>query len=208
VTTQTQPVPFIATWSGERPFQRTVVYSGQGGIAYADETPDDRDQHGVLWIGRAPGRGVGRPQYGDVHPDRQRSAMQYLLCQVCGQPADRDDRGVLWVVEDHRGDWEGWPEGLLTTHPPLCLPCAGAAVKMCPHLGNGRIVALRVAESEACAVYGRIWSSSAFGRPVRTGVADVIAFGTPAVRWVLAGQLVRSLHGCTPVDLQHELARR
>ncbi|MFM9464863.1 hypothetical protein ACKI1K_18660 [Streptomyces scabiei] len=199
-------VPFIAAWSGEQPHRRTVIYSGQGGIAYADEGPEDRDQHGVLWNGRALAQGTGRPAYGDVHPERQRIAMQYLLCQVCGRSADRDDRGVLWVVEDNRGDWDGWPERLMTTHPPLCLPCAGKAVEMCPHLVDSSI-AVRVRDSEACAVYGRIWSSSAFGRPVRTAVKDVVTFGSPAARWVLAGQLVRSLDGCTLVDLQRELAR-
>ncbi|MFI1467663.1 hypothetical protein [Streptomyces wuyuanensis] len=200
-------VPFIAAWSGEQQLDRTVVYSGQGGIAYADETPEDRDQYGVLWNGRAVARGAGRPQYGDVHPMRQRQAMQYLLCQVCGDPADRDDRGVLWLIEDNRRDWQGWPNDLLTTHPPICLPCAGKAVAMCPHLVDSN-VAVRVLGSEVCAVYGRMWSSSAFGHPVRTANADVVAYGTTAARWVLAGQLVRSLHGCTFVDLQREVARR
>lgn len=200
-------VPFVSAWSGEQQLAREVIYSGQGGIAYADETPEDRDQHGVLWNSRALAHGNGRPEYGDIHPERQRIAMQHLLCQVCGRAADRDRRGVLWVVEDHRGEWDGWPEGLMTTHPPLCVPCARKAVELCPHLVDSSI-AVRVADSDACAVYGRIWSSSAFGRPVRTAVKEVVAFGSPAARWVLAGQLVRSLHGCTFVDLRYEIARR
>ncbi|MFF9284332.1 hypothetical protein [Streptomyces griseosporeus] len=200
-------VPFIAAWSGEHPLCGPVVYSRKGGIAYADEAPEDRDQFGVLWQRRALAQGTGRPRYGEVHPERQRVVMQYLLCQVCGRPAERNDSGVLWVVEDHRKDWDGWPEGLMTTHPPLCLPCAGKAVEQCPNLVD-RSVALRVTGSEVCAVYGRIWSSSAFGRPVRTAVRDVVALGSAASRWVLAGQLVRSLHGCTLIDLHHELARR
>jgi hypothetical protein len=199
-------VPFIAAWSGEQQLAREVVYSGQGGIGYADETPEDRDQHGVLWNGRALAQGTGRPAYGDVHPQRQRIAMQHLLCQVCGRAADQNDDGVLWLVEDHRDDWTGWPDGLMTTHPPLCVPCARKAVEQCPHLIDSS-VAVRVTGSEPCAVYGRVWSSSAFGRPVRTGVKDVVPFGSTAARWVLAGQLVRSLHGCTFVDLQRELAR-
>ncbi|MGA5489545.1 hypothetical protein ACPCK1_17535 [Streptomyces pseudogriseolus] len=200
-------VPFIAAWSGEQQLDRTVVYSGHGGIAYADETPEDRDQYGVLWNGRAMARGTGRPLYGNVHPMRQRMAMQHLLCQVCGDPAGRDRLGVLWLIEDNRHDWKGWPNDLLTTHPPVCLPCAGKAVEMCPHLVDS-YVAVRVRESDVCAVYGRMWSSSALGRPVKAGNADVVAFGTLAARWVLAGQLVRSLNGCTFVDLQRELARR
>ena len=175
-------VPFIAAWSGEQQLTRKVVYSGQGGIAFADEAPEDRDQFGVLWNGRAVSQGSGSPRYGEVHPARQRVAMQYLMCQVCGRPADRDrNGGVLWVVEDHRGDWDRWPENLMTTHPPLCLPCARKAVEQCPHLVDSS-VALRVRNSEVCAVYGRIWSSSAFGHPVRTANKDVVAYGTAAAR--------------------------
>ncbi|MET9729215.1 hypothetical protein ABZZ79_00690 [Streptomyces sp. NPDC006458] len=204
--TRPDVVPFIAAWSGEQQLAREVVYSGQGGIAYADETPEDRDQYGVLWNGRSLARGAGRPEYGNVHPERQRIAMQYLLCQVCGHTADRDDRGVLWVVEDHRGEWDRWPEGLMTTHPPLCVPCARKAVEVCPHLVDSSI-AIRVIGSEVCGVHGRIWSSSPFGRPVRKDVKEVVTFGSPAARWVTAGQLVRSLHGCTFVNLRYELAQ-
>jgi hypothetical protein len=198
-------VPFIAAWSGEPRHRRTIVYSGRGGIGFADETPEDRDQYGVLWLGRALAQGTGRPQYGDVHPARQRVAMEHLLCQVCGRPAARDRRGWLWLLEDARGDWRGWPNDLLTTHPPVCLPCAGEAVRMCPHLID-RSVAVRVRDSQVCAVYGRIWASSAFGYPVRTENRGVVAYSSPAARWVLAAQLVRSLHGCTIVDLAAELA--
>ena len=132
--TRPDTVPFIAAWSGEPPITRTVVYGSRWGIAYADETPEDRDQHGVLWNARALRQGTGRAIYGDVHPGRQRVAMDHLLCQVCGRAADRDDRGLLWLLEDTHGDWARWPEGLMTTHPPLCLPCAGKSVQMCPHL--------------------------------------------------------------------------
>ncbi|MFE9810727.1 hypothetical protein [Streptomyces sp. NPDC005548] len=199
-------VPYIAAWSGEQPHRRQVVYGPRGGLAFADETIEDRDQHGVLWNGRAMRRGAGRPAYGDVHPARQRVAMEHLLCQVCGHAAHRDARGVLWLIEDARGEWDGWPEGLLTTHPPVCLPCAGMAVRMCPHLAGGGTLAVRVRSSDACAVYGRVWSSSPFGQPLRTAARDVVAYGTAAARWVVAGQLVRSLHDCTVVDLQAELA--
>jgi hypothetical protein len=206
--TPTRPdvVPFVAAWSGEQPFTRKIIYSGRGGIAFSDETHEDRDQHGVLWNGRAMAQGTGRPEFGDVHPDRQRVAMEFLLCQVCGKSADRDGDGMLWLVEDHRGDWKDWPNNLLTTHPPICLPCAGKAVEQCPHL-IGSNVAVRVRESDVCGVHGRIWSSSAFGHPVPTAVKNVVTYGTSAARWVLAGQLVRSLHGCTIVDLQREVVR-
>lgn len=199
-------VPFIAPWSGEQPHTRKMIYSARGGIAFADETAEDRDQYGVLWHGRALAQGTGRPEYANVHPMRQRVAMEHSLCQVCGMSADRNPDGMLWLLEDDRDAYKGWPNDLLTTHPPVCLPCAGKAVEQCHHLASSS-VAVRVRESEVCGVYGRVWSPSAFGYPVRTGIKDVAAYGTPAARWMLAGQLVRSLHGCTIVDLQRELAR-
>jgi hypothetical protein len=200
-------VPFISAWSRELPPRRQVVYAAGSGIAYVDETPEDRDQHGVLWNGRTLRQGHGRPRYGDVHPGRQRVAMEHLLCQVCGRAADRDDRGVLWLLEDNRRDWQGWPERLMTTHPPVCLPCADTAVRQCPHL-TGKSVAVRVRDSVMCGVYGRIWSPSAFGHPVRTANREVVEYGTPSARWVIAGQAVRALYGCTLVDLERELAGR
>ncbi|OUD02586.1 hypothetical protein CA983_14280 [Streptomyces swartbergensis] len=201
-------VPYISAWSGEQPFRRPIVYdAARGGIGYADETPEDRDQYGVLWNGRTVAQGVGRPEYGNPHPQRQREAMQHLLCQGCRCPRDDDPRGVLWLLEDRRGDWAGWPNNLLTAHPPSCAPCIVKMRDSCPHLAETGHVAVRARSSEVCAVYGRLWAPSAFGVPVRTPKKDVVAYGSPAARWVLAGQLVRSLHDCTVVDLERELAR-
>lgn len=191
-------VPFIAAWSGERTVRRRITWRSDG-IAYADEEPADRDQHGVLWRGRARARGVGRPRYGEVHPARQRDAMEHLLCQVCGAPADRDERGTLWLLQDTRSDWRGWPEDALTTHPPVCMPCARQAVDLCPHL-RGRYAVVRVRESDPCAVAGTLWQPTALGAPQRLG-NHVVSYQDPAARWVTAGQLVRSLHGCSLVDL-------
>jgi hypothetical protein len=200
-------VPFVTAYSGEKPYSRGIVSTPLGGIGYVFETPEDRDQHGVLWNGRAMARGRGKPRFGDVHPQRQRMAMQHLLCQVCGGESDRNGAGVLWLLEDNRGDWEGWPNDLLTAHPPVCLSCAPKAAAMCPHLEDAW-VAVRVRESEVCAVHGQVWAPSIFGPPRKVGKKRVVAYGTPAARWVLAGQLVRALSGCTVVDLDDELARR
>ncbi|MEU3730303.1 hypothetical protein AB0E81_12950 [Streptomyces sp. NPDC033538] len=198
MTAPALPVPYIAAWSGEQTAQRQITCRADG-IAYADEQRYDRDQHGVLWNGRAYARGTGRPRFGEVHPTRQRDAMAHLLCQVCGAPADRDARGTLWLLEDARADWSGWPDGLMTTHPPVCLPCARLAADLCPHL-RGRYVAVRVRESDACAVLGRLWAPTALGTPRRLE-KGVVSYGTSAARWVTAGQLIRSLHSCTFVDL-------
>lgn len=198
-------VPFIAPWSGERLPASPLVFAGVGGIAYADERPEDRDIRGVLWNRRASAQGEGRAEYGNVHPIRQRKAMQESLCQVCGRPADQDERGVLWLLEDNRRDWSGWPENLLTVHPPVCLSCAGQAVEQCPHLRAG-CVAVRVGASDVCAVYGRRYSPAGL-RPMQLDY-DVVPYGGYSARWVLAGQLVRGLNRCTIVDLRAELAGR
>jgi hypothetical protein len=49
----------------------------------------------VLWQRTALGWQGGRPEFGRVHPLRQRRAMLRLLFQVCGGPADQMDNGVL-----------------------------------------------------------------------------------------------------------------
>ncbi|AQW55314.1 hypothetical protein SHXM_08777 [Streptomyces hygroscopicus] len=131
--------------------------------------------------------------------------MEALLCQICGGPADQDERGVLWLLEDNRADWEGWPNDVLTTHPPVCLPCARKAVTMCPHL-LGKYVAVRVGASDVCAVLGVPHILTRRGLAV--GRPDVVALTSSDIRWVVAGQLVRGLDSCTIVDLQTEAGCR
>lgn len=196
-------VPFIAKWSGETSEEPLVMLRLLGGIGYAGETTSDRDDRGVLWLRSVNSPRVGLPRYGEVHSGRQQLAMRRLLCQVCGEPADQDDRGVLWLLEDRRSDWAGWPDGLVTTHPPICVPCLGAAREQCPHLWAGS-VAVRVGRSEVCGVYGRRYATTKLGpMPVE---ADVVMFESPLVRWVIASQLVRALYECSIVSLDEVLA--
>ncbi|WP_328890203.1 hypothetical protein [Streptomyces sp. NBC_00316] len=184
-------VPYIAAWSQEQA-RSPVVIAPRGGIAYQDEGPYDRDADGYLWL-RAPAKqGCGRPDFGRVHPLRQRRVMRRLLCQVCGGSADQDERGTLWLLEDHRADWDGWPNGLLTTHPPVCAPCAREAARSCPNL-LGRSVAVRVGSSEVSGIYGVRYLP---GSPL---TPRVVEYGDPAGPWVLASQLVRALSDCTIV---------
>ncbi|MFB7597275.1 hypothetical protein [Streptomyces sp. NPDC056160] len=193
LTYKGHPVPYIAAWSSEIvPLPR--VYPTPSGIAILGHA---RGSDGVLWhpTGLRPGGGV--PQYGTVHGPRQRRAMRRLLCQVCGCPADRDERGWLWLLEDDRAR-PGWPEGQMTTHPPVCRPCATAAARLCPHLYSN-VVAVRVGRPIADAVYGKEY------RPGRTGVvpteSDVFHLNSPRLPWVLGGQLAISLLDTTVVDL-------
>ncbi|MET7766032.1 hypothetical protein [Streptomyces sp. NPDC005336] len=58
---------------------------------------------------------------------------------------------------------------------------------------------MRSTASEICAVYGRRYRPGPL-LPV-PGEKAIVQYDDPAIRWVLAGQLVRSLQGCTLVDL-------
>ncbi|MEU2740202.1 hypothetical protein ABZ656_33815 [Streptomyces sp. NPDC007095] len=198
-------VPFIASWSSEIAADDPAVICRPflDGIGYSGEIASDRDERGVLWLRRRESRKVGDPLYGAVHSGRQRRAMAELLCQVCGEPADQDDRGVLWMLENNREDWQGWPEDLLTTHPPACLGCLRKAREECPHMWAGS-VAVRVGKSAVCAVYGRRYTLGRLGPLV--AAADVVALTSPLIGWTVASQLVRSLSDCTIVSLDEELA--
>lgn len=115
--------PYVSTWSAEQDLPYRLVERAGHGIGYADELLGDRDAHGVLWQRAAVRHEVGRPEFGKVHPLRQRRAMRQLLCQVCAEPADRTDDGVLWLLRDYRCDWPRWPEGMACVEPPICVPC-------------------------------------------------------------------------------------
>ncbi|MCX4607007.1 hypothetical protein [Streptomyces mirabilis] len=196
-------VPFITTWSSEITADPLVIPRGLTGIGYAGEVASDRDDLGLLWQRRTESPGAGRALHGKVHPARQRRAMRELLCQVCGEPADSDDRGVLWLIEDAGDGYLGWPEDLLTTHPPICLDCIRSAREQCPHMWKGS-AAVRVGRSDVCAVYGRRYTLGRLGPlPVEAGV---ISLDSPLLHWTVAGQLVRGLNDCTIVSVDEELA--
>jgi hypothetical protein len=139
LSTLTSHTPYITSWSTEQDPPHTLVEHRGLGIAYLDETVIDRDDKGVLWY-RTPSRPrQGRPEFGRVHPLRQRRAMRRLLCQVCGGPADHTSDGVLWLLKDHREDWPGWPENMAVTEPPVCAPCVRVASRLCPALRKGAV---------------------------------------------------------------------
>ncbi|GAA1953686.1 hypothetical protein [Kitasatospora viridis] len=189
-------VPYITAWSSERTIRPELLSLSGRGLGFERETPHDRDADGVLWSRMTSAAHQGSPDHGRVHPQRQRRAMRRLLCQVCGGPADRTDEGVLWLLRDDRDDWPDWPEGMAATHPPVCLPCARAATRLCPHLRR-RSVAVRVREYETCGVYGSLYRPGLLGLEA---VGDVVVASTePLARWVLAAQMVRVLRGCSLV---------
>jgi hypothetical protein len=194
-------VPYIGSWTGEELPPATVVRRAIGGIAYADETLIDRDKWDVLWMRTATRIGAGRPLFSKLHPYRQRRAMLRLLCQVCAQPADRNEQGHLWLLPEQPSYGPGWPEEVPVTHPPLCLPCARLSVRMCPAL-RPTYIAVR-AHSRVCGVSGirvQLGYRSLQLAP-KDAEDDIVYHEDSAIRWTLATQRARSLHGCTFVDL-------
>jgi hypothetical protein len=195
-------VPYTTRWSSEEKLPGTVVERRGFGIAYADEILTDRDDHGVLWQRVPSTPGVGQPEFGKVHPARQRKAMQNLLCQVCAGPADQDDLGTLWLLPDYDGyheDWPGWPDRMATPEPPVCLSCAHIAVRVCPALRKGH-VAIRVRRPVLSGVRGALYLRGPLVlRPADEGM---VAYEDPAIRWTCAAHLVRELFGCTVVSLE------
>ncbi|MFE4174478.1 hypothetical protein ACFRR7_20905 [Streptomyces sp. NPDC056909] len=158
---------------------------------------------GVLWrrIGLSPGK--GRPEFGKVHFLRQRRAMRKLLCQVCGGPSDRTREGTLWLVGEDADGPELWEPGYVTTHPPVCVPCAVMSVGVCPHLRE-RYVALRVRTFAARGVHGALYRPG--GAFPEAYDADGVTFEDWRLGWVLAAQLIMEFHEFTVVDLDVEHA--
>ncbi|WP_197288793.1 hypothetical protein [Nocardia sp. NRRL S-836] len=142
--------------------------------------------------------GTGRPEFGRVHPLRQRRAMRRLLCQVCAAPADRDDSGVLWLLRDFRGDWARWPDGMGCVEPPVCAPCVPVSLRLCPALRRGA-VAVRVQDCPIAGVRGVVYRED-FSGLVAVEEA-VLPYDDPDVRWLVASALVRELRGCTVLPL-------
>lgn len=189
--------PYITAWSEEQNLPYTLVERPGGGIAYRDETLADRDRNGVLWF-RTPFRlGQGRPEFGRIHPLRQRQTMQRLLCQVCAGPADRTEDGVLWLLKDHREDWPSWPDHMGVTEPPICVPCVQVSLRLCPALRRGAVV-VRADSFMLAGVHGPLYRGGS--KLTATGAATV-TFEDPAIRWVRAVSLVRELRDCTIIPL-------
>lgn len=190
--------PYITAWSTEQDLPCALVERPDHSIGYVNELLTDRDRRGVLWRQTALRHRLGQPEFARVHPLRQRRAMELLLCQVCGGPADQTDDGVLWLQRDYSDDWPRWPEGMASVEPPICLPCIPVARRMCPALRRGA-VAVRVRECPVAGVRGVFYQQSVLAPTAAT--AGNFAYDDPAVRRVVASALIRELRDCTIVPL-------
>ena len=64
------PVPYVAPWTFERPFTSPLVLQrGPRGlrIGYKDENPAVDRHDGVLYVRQPIARGVGRPDFPNMH---------------------------------------------------------------------------------------------------------------------------------------------
>ncbi|KAB8165296.1 hypothetical protein FH609_017180 [Streptomyces sp. 3MP-14] len=204
------PVPYATHWTGEDvTASRIVLRPDFAGIRYPDETPTDRDAHGVLWGRVRQDPGAGKPDFQALHPNRQRRTMEHRLCQVCAQPASHNRDGWLFLLNadhDHNGDTDtdtdraGF-EGALVTKPPLCLPCAQLATHHCPHLT--RPTAIRSRRPRVWGVFGTLYTLTPAAR-LQPHHDLHLPYTHPALPWFLASQLVTELKRCTTVDLTTE----
>lgn len=186
-------VPYITSWSAEQDPHHELVERPGHGIAYRDETLADRDSNGVLWLRTTFRPGQGRPEFGKVHPLRQRRAMQRLLCQVCANPADKTEDGILWLLRDHRGDWPTWPNEMGVTEPPICADCARISARLCPTLRQGNVL-IRAHSYPIAAVRGVLCRA---GRALAQTGEEIVMLDDPKIRWVRAANLVRKLDNCS-----------
>jgi hypothetical protein len=197
LTYKGRPVPYITAWTGEIIKQPPLIATGQG-LTYAGPT-EGRGRDGVLWQLWGLKPGAGEPSWRKVHGARQRRAMRKCLCQVCGGPADRDERGWLWLLEGPREDTPNWPNGEMTVHPPVCVPCAPVAAIQCPHLRRTGVVPVRVGDVVLDAVYGLRYIPGPLGL-VAEEDNDVFLMSNWRTRWVVGAQLAASLSRCTVMD--------
>lgn len=178
--------PFIARTTREPFPDMADVIAHAGRVAYSDETQADRDAHGVLWARQAHTPHEGIPLFGKIHSARQRHAMLYLLCQICGQEPDENTDGVLWLLPTVPGrSPEDDGNGIVTTYPPVCRPCAGLALRQCPPLRHAHAV-LRVRDVQVYGVSGAAFNLTASWAVFREAVD--CPYGSPDLAAVVAVQ--------------------
>lgn len=192
-------VPYITAWSAEdhisSPVTRRLGVGGEG-LGYEDEAPYDRDWRGVLWVRQPIGRGKGRARFDTVHALRQRHAMGYLLCQVCGEcTVDGGREEQLFLLRD---------VGRPVAEGPVCEACAPMAILDCPRLRTGHCAAW-ARTSRPWGVSGVLYDPVTLRPLPGDGLVDV-AYDTSETRWIVASRQVVTLHELTPVNVHDLLA--
>ncbi|WP_406011614.1 hypothetical protein OG440_39070 (plasmid) [Streptomyces sp. NBC_00637] len=197
-------VPYITQWTAETVDQPKIIRifaRGGEGIGYEDEhsVTDRRDE--ALWVRSGLGQGRGRPDFARISSPRQKRAIRYSLCQVCGKAVlnCRDDERTLHLL----GGSTPIAEGETTAAPPLHPLCAVESVENCRFLQRGWAAAL-VEYSPLWGVAGVVYDPVTLdplpspGR--RPNDLTHVHIGDELIRWTLANFTAVSLHGVTPVS--------
>jgi hypothetical protein len=109
-------VPFTVSWTGEeRHFVGHCRYSGRQAL---------RMEHSP---------GLGKPQFGKPHSDRQRQAIAEGLCDLCGRGLKNRTKVSLSHARE-RANAAGGGTGILQVEPLLHRECALESMKFCPSL--------------------------------------------------------------------------
>lgn len=109
-------VPFTVSWTGEeKQFVGMCPYAGR---------PALRMVHSP---------GIGKPQFGKPHSDRQRQAIAEGLCDLCGKSLKTRTKVSLSHARE-RMNAAGGGTGILQVEPLLHRECALESMKFCPSL--------------------------------------------------------------------------
>ncbi len=194
-------VPYVVSWSREHPCWEDALAvdwdSGRPRLGYRTYLPGDRDRTGVLRVRMLGRPGVGEAELASLHPWRQWDCMANLRCQVCRGAADRNEDGFLFIGWPGEDDPPGWPEGALTTQPPVCLKHAQLSRRLCPHAPH--FVGLRSRVPRLWGVNGVAYTMTGHGWECRGDVS--LPFGHEGLDCVLASHLVRQLKQVKVVPL-------
>jgi hypothetical protein len=202
-------IPYITPFKGEKTVPvRDVVARPDGlGVMYPDETPQDRDHRGALWVrstAPAPGRQI--PIFRKVHPRRAGAVMLEMRCQGCFGEPDRNRQGLLFFMKPNpkRRNLH-WPDVEYTQHPPVCLPCVQHAMRWCPFVREA--TALRVRKPRPWGVDAFIHAFDDHGTLRVRGDIDRCSYDDlKLLPWALALQPIARLSRCTVVDIYAEMA--
>lgn len=201
-------IPYITPLKGEGPVTPKVVLRPDGlGVMFPDETADDRDRRGALWLRTgAPSPGRVIPMFRKVHPRRAGEVMLDMRCQGCNGEPHRTREGILFFSKpETRRRNLNWPDVVYTCHPPVCLPCAQQAMFACPFVLEAP--ALRVRQARPWGIDGFYFRPDANGTPRLDEGVDRCAYeDLKLLPWMVAIQPIARLSRCTVVDIRAELA--
>lgn len=214
-------IPYFTAREGERDTSDRALkllksFVGTVQLAYADETPEDRSDQGVLLARMSQcldeaSQPTGDPVWKHVNYARQRECMTGMLCHYCKGEPSRTDQGILFldvmVRDRRRAAKPAFPEGFITFQPPLCLPHAQEARDRCTYAQKaGGFTAMRVRDPRLYGAVGAPYQIGAGGSLQPAKARMEIAFNHPQRAMFLATSYSVIMRGATVVDLDHELA--